>query len=220
MSNPTRVLGCILVALVSAHVAPATGAASLCESVFQNRIPNCGFEVGEPPSSWTIFHGRDFARAASPHSGAFAATMVSEPGNISVWGFALRSDCVAAQAGERMTYGAYFRRPGDNNSCRARVRLYSDSGCLHEISTLSMGYHRFGDVGWVEVSGEGRASGTSAHLELECFTHLPGPPQFLVDDAFLGPVPSAVEIPTLGSLGLVAFVAALAAAAVCRASRP
>ncbi len=199
--------------LAIALVASPDSAQAQCQSLLGNQIVNCGFETGDPPATWEVLNGEEFQRVAGGSSGSYSGRILPEFGVIpEVRTAILQSNCFAA-SGRAYRFGASFRRSAEA-SCRSSLVSFEGTGCQGESSLARSDWIYIASDEWTAAAGTAFPEGQSAHLVLFCEVWTAPAVRVLIDDAFAGPVPAAIEIPAMGAFGVLFMLLLVAASGV------
>lgn len=209
----------LLIYVFSAIVCPFAVQAD-CTRMSGNRVANCGFEAGDPPTDWSLTWGEDFMRSPVAASGSFSGSVVPEGWFIPETRIvSLRSSCFPVKQPLDMEFGFSVRRLilGDHGDCTASIRSYAGDECDFDdfIEGVGAPFVLVTGDGWQRSSGSGVVVGPYAQFDIGCESYgalLVEP--FLFDDTFAVPEISALEIPTLGRTGLALAMVLLASAAL------
>jgi hypothetical protein len=164
----------------------AVGAQVPCEDDPDNENPNCSFESGNPPQSWTLTSGTSLVQIAGiARSGLAAALMEDDVGTPS-FVVTMISACFPMTATPGYGFEAYFRPLGSSpNTCSAGLVQYSDASCSAFVSSSS-GPSTIPVAGvWTPSIGVTSATGAFARMPINRMDNTPF--AILIDDAFAGP---------------------------------
>lgn len=144
----------ILPFLFASSVASAQ---TLCSSFVTNQLPNCGFEIGDPPTDWFLDSGTDFRQYPDALGGDYSAG--ATPTGIIIPTVALLSSCLAVNSSSAYEFGIHVKRSSSFEDCRVFLNSFSDSGCASFVSGLQAPPTPLIPDEWTLIAGSGEPDG-------------------------------------------------------------